>query len=243
MNTVNQVCQLTGVSPRTLHHYHAIGLLVPSSVTEAGYRLYDDGALQRLRMILTFREIGFSLKEIKKILDSPEAERDSALCQQISLLQSKAARLQNRIHFANGIKMTGVDQMNWEKIDANKLDDYSAQAEALYGKTDAYREYKAKSSDRTHAQEVALGDQVMDFFTRLGTMRHLPAESEEAQGWVRELQAFFTRHYYNCTDQILMNLGEMYAAGGSMTENIDAAGGKGTAAFAKQVISIYCGKA
>ena len=71
MKTVKEVSRLTGVSVRTLHHYDAIGLLKPSKVTEAGYRLYDDKALQRLHNILLFRALQFPLKEIKALLDSP----------------------------------------------------------------------------------------------------------------------------------------------------------------------------
>ena len=65
MKTVKEVSRLTGVSVRTLHHYDAIGLLKPTRVTEAGYRLYDGDALVRLHMILVYRELGLSLKEIE----------------------------------------------------------------------------------------------------------------------------------------------------------------------------------
>ena len=68
MRTVKEVSKITGVSVRTLHHYDAIGLLKPSKVTEAGYRMYDDTALSRLQNILLFRELQFPLKEIKAIL-------------------------------------------------------------------------------------------------------------------------------------------------------------------------------
>ena len=67
MMTVNEVSKLSGVSVRTLHHYDSIGLLKPASVTEAGYRLYGDAQLERLHLILAFREIGFPLKEIQAI--------------------------------------------------------------------------------------------------------------------------------------------------------------------------------
>ena len=67
MKTVKEVSRLTGVSIRALHHYDTIGLLKPTQVTEAGYRLYDDAALERLYMILVFRELGLSLKETENI--------------------------------------------------------------------------------------------------------------------------------------------------------------------------------
>ena len=79
MRTVKEVSKLTGVSVRTLHHYDAIGLLKPTAVTQAGYRLYDDEALGRLQSILLFRELQFPLKEIQAILDSPGFDRSQAL--------------------------------------------------------------------------------------------------------------------------------------------------------------------
>lgn len=70
MRTVNQVSKLTGISIRALHHYDAIGLLPPTTVTEAGYRLYDDAALKRLETIMLFRELEMPLSQIKALLDA-----------------------------------------------------------------------------------------------------------------------------------------------------------------------------
>lgn len=127
-------------------------------------------------------------------------------------------------------------------FDHKKMDAYSAQAKALYGKTEAYKEFQQKSAGRTARQEKDLGAQVMDFFVRLGKMRPCEPDCEAAQVWAKELQDFFTEHYYTCTPQILGNLAESYAGGGSMTENIDKAGGAGTGVFAKEVIDIYIQK-
>lgn len=240
MKTVKQISDLTGVSIRALHHYDTIGLLKPSQVTEAGYRLYDDAALERLYMILVFRELGLPLKSIQRILDAPDYDRNRALEQQIEVMEQKITHLQNRMDFAKGIKLLGVRYMDFNGFNPKDLDDYSAQAKALYGKTDAYKEYEAKAKSRTKEQEKALGGQVMDFFVRLGAMEDKDPGSEAAQAWVKDLQAYFTEHFYTCTPQILQCLGESYAGGGSMQENIDAAGGPGTGAFAKAAIDIYC---
>ena len=129
--------------------------------------------------------------------------------------------------------------MDFEGFDPKKIDEYSQQAKTLYGKTDAYKEFEQKSKNRTAEQEKDLNAQVMDFFARLGKMRPCAPDSEVAQNWAKELQAFFTEHFYTCTPQILKSLAESYAGGGSMTENIDKVGGEGTGAFAKQVIDIY----
>ena len=239
MMTVAQVCKRTGVSVRTLHHYDQIGLLKPTEVTEAGYRLYDDGALDKLYMILAYRELGLSLNEIGSILDAPDYDRNRVLEHQIKLMQERVEKLQNRISFARGMLMLGVKYMDFEGFDPKKMDEYSQQAKVLYGKTDAYKEFEQKQKSRTKEQEKDLNAQVMGLFAKLGKMRPCAPDSEEAQNWAKELQAFFTEHFYTCTPQILRGLAESYAGGGSMTENIDRAGGEGTGAFAKQVIDIY----
>lgn len=242
MKTVTEISKITGVSVRALHHYDAIGLLKPTRVTEAGYRLYDEAALDRLYMILVFRELGLSLKEIAEILDVSDYDRNRSLEQQIALMQERVVKLQNRISLAKGILTVGVNYMDFEGFDPQKMNEYSQQAKSLYGKTDAYKEFTQKSKKRTKEQEKDLGAQVMAFFARLGHMRPCAPDSEAAQNWARELQDFFTENFYTCTPQILESLAESYAGGGSMTENIDKAGGAGTGAFAKEVIDIYIRK-
>ena len=242
MKTVKEVSQLAGVSIRTLHHYDAIGLLKPTQITESGYRLYDDAAIEKLYMILVFRELGLSLKETAGILHAPDYDRNRVLEKQITLMQERIGKLQDRIALAKGILTIGVNYMNFEGFDPKKMDAYSTQAKALYGKTDAYKEFEQKSAGRNAQQEKDLGAQVMDFFAKLGKMRPCDPGCEEAQVWAKELQDFFTTHYYTCTPQILGTLAESYAGGGSMTENIDKVGGAGTGAFAKEVIDLYISK-
>ena len=113
MKTVKEVSLLTGVSVRTLHHYDAIGLLKPTRVTEAGYRLYDDTALGRLQTILLFRQLQFPLKEIRDILDSPDFDPMEALTQQIHLLELQRQHLDNLISHARKIQTTGVTLMDF----------------------------------------------------------------------------------------------------------------------------------
>ena len=239
MKSVRQIAKQTGVSVRTLHHYDAISLLKPTDVTDAGYRLYDDVALEKLYMILVFRELGLSLKEIANILHAPDFDQNRVLEKQINLMQERINKLQNRIALAKGMLMLGVKYMDFEGFDPKKIDEYSTQAKALYGKTDAYKEFEQKSANRSVQEENDLGAQVMDFFVRLGKLRPCDPGCEAAQAWAKELQAFFTEHYYTCTPQILSSLAESYAGGGSMTENIDKFGGAGTGAFAKAVIDLY----
>lgn len=211
-------------------------------MTEGGYRLYDDQTLERLYLILIYRELGFPLKEIGRILESDDYDRNRILEKQIKLLEQKKTHLQNLIHFAAGLHMIGVRFLEFDNFKIGELDDYSAQAETLYGKTDAWRESQEKAKGRTKEQTADLGRQTMALFERLGQLKSLSPDSGEVQAWVRELQDFFTKNFYTCTNEILLGLGDLYAGGGSMTENIDAAGGKGTGAFAREAIRVCCGK-
>ena len=234
MRTVSQVSSLTGVSVRTLHHYDAVGLLRPTQVTEAGYRLYDDAALERLHSILLFREMDFPLEEIKKILDEPDFDPMEALSRQIRILEAKKERLEAVIAQAKQMHEKGSFGMKKEHFDK-----YSQEAKARWGGTSAWKEYEEKAEGRTGDRERELGEGLMGIFTRMGQIRHLSPDSAEAQDLVRELRGYITEHYYDCTPQILRGLGQMYAAGGEFTENIDKAGGPGTAVFARDAIEIY----
>ena len=121
MKTVKEVSKLTGISIRTLHHYDAIGLLKPTRVTEAGYRLYDSKALERLQAILLFRELQFPLKEIGRILDSPGFDPVSALEQQIKLLQLQRERLDALITHAQNLQKKGEWIMKFKGYILQKL--------------------------------------------------------------------------------------------------------------------------
>lgn len=240
MKTVKEVSRISGVSIRTLHHYDAIGLLKPSRITEAGYRLYDEAALGRLKLILLFRELQFPLKEIKQILDNPQLDAAQILPRQIRLLELKRDHLDKLILHARQIQRTGVIDMDFESFDRTELDNYAAQAREKWGHTEAYREYEQKTQGQSPAQMQANGDGLMTIFAEIGAIRHTSPESAEAQTLVRKLQDFITAHYYTCTPQILRGLGQMYIAGDSMTENIDRTGGEGTAAFTNRAIEYYC---
>ncbi len=242
MKTVNEVSKLTGISVRTLHHYDDIGLLKPTTVTEAGYRLYDDTALERLQHILLFKELQFPLKDIKEILESPDFDRNKALEQQIELLTMKKEHLENLILFARGIKMLGVKNMDFSAFDTKKLDEYAAEAKKTWGKTEAYKEFEEKSKGRTQEDTKDISDGLMQMFMTFGEMKEMNPADETVQKQVKRLQDYITAHFYNCTPQILYGLGQMYAAGGEFTENIDNTGGVGTAEFASKAIAIYCGK-
>lgn len=243
MRTVHEVSQLTGVSIRALQYYDSIGLLHPADHTEAGYRLYDDTALETLQQILLFRELEFPLKEIRRIIASPDFDREKAIDQQIGLLRLKKEHLEDLITLAGRMKQGGT-AMDFSAFDKTKLEEYARKAREEWGATPEYREYERKSEGRSEADKSRLGAQMMGIFTEIGMERGNDPASEKVQALVKKLQDFISVHYYTCSDQVLAGLGQMYAAGGEMTANIDRAGGEGTGAFANRAIQVFCsGKA
>lgn len=240
--SVHEVARLTGVTARTLHYYDEIGLLKPTEVTEAGYRMYDDAALCRLQNILLFRELQFPLKEIKTILDSPGFDPSEAIAEQIKLLELQYKRLGELIAFTREIQKKGVTTMNFDVFDKSEIEKYEAEAKAKWGNTKAYQEYSEKESARKEDSHDRIADELMTMFSELGELKHLSPEAEEAQEKISGLQKFITDHYYVCTNEILSGLGEMYVCDKRFRSNIDKAGGDGTADFVKRAISVYCSR-
>ena len=238
MKTVHEVSQISGVSVRTLHHYDAIGLLRPTAVTEAGYRLYDDTALARLQSILLFRELAFPLKEIKRIMDDPQFDQATALEQQIRLLEVQQERLSRLIDLARETMKTGVTHMDFTAFDNSKLEQYAAEVKERWGNTAAYQE----SAQRPAADQKEAAAGLMAQIALMGRLRTGDTAGQEAQAAVRELQQFITKHFYTCTPEILAGLGQMYTADDRFRASIDAAGGEGTADFAGKAIAVYCTK-
>lgn len=238
--TVNEVSKLTGVSIRTLQYYDSIGLLAPTEYTEAGYRLYDDTAMERLQQILLFKELEFSLKEIKCIIDSPDFDRNKALEQQIELLTMKKEHLEGLISFARKIKTTGVNNMDFNVFDKSKMDEYTKKAKEQWGQTAEYREYEEKASKQSPKVQKQAWQNLILIFVEFGKMVDKKPEDAEVQLKVKELKDYITEHFYNCSNEILNGLGKMYASGGEFTENIDKASGAGMAVFVAKAIETYC---
>lgn len=238
MRTVKEVSRISGVSVRTLHHYDAIGLLKPTKVTEAGYRLYDEEALRRLQTILMFRELGFALADIKKILDSPDFSLKEALCRHIDMLKLQRERIDRLIENAN--EMLKGENADFSAFDRSEMDKYAKEVKERWGSTDAYRESVEKLKGRTDKEMRNMEEGLTERFAEFGRIRKMPADSDEAQDAVRKLQDYITDNFYRCTREILAGLGEMYISDGRFRDNIDKAGGEGTADFVGRAIKIYC---
>lgn len=150
MRTVKEVSELTGISVRTLHYYDEIGLLKPAQCTEAGYRLYDDRAMERLKQILFFREFDIPLKEIRAILDDPDLDRDEILRIQKVMLEKKRDRLSRLIHSIDRM-LKGAEDMEFGVFGKTELEElYEAMTANLSGEQRAALEEKYGSLEKYH---------------------------------------------------------------------------------------------
>lgn len=239
---VSQVAKLTGITVRTLHYYDEIGLLKPGEVTEAGYRLYGPEDLERLQQILFFRELDFSLDDIRQILQNPAYDKELALKNHRQMLLQKRSRIDSLIALVEKT-LKGETDMSFAQFDDSQIrntrDQYALEVKQRWGNTDAYAQYEEKTESYDDPQWKLLKGEGEAILRRFGENRHLDPASEEAQALVKDWQAYITANFYDCTKVILACLGEMYVGDDRFTRNIDQFG-EGTALFMATAIEIYC---
>jgi DNA-binding transcriptional MerR regulator len=164
MRTVREVSRITDISVRTLHYYDEIGLLKPTLCSEAGYRFYDDKALETLQQILFFKELDMPLKDIKTILQNPHFDKDKTLLSQKNILQLKKKRLERLIRLIDDI-VKGENIMSFKEFSkddveelfqtvlANMNEDQFEVFEKKYGNMEHFKEEFIQSAGSEQAQE------------------------------------------------------------------------------------------
>ncbi|MFS1511504.1 MerR family transcriptional regulator [Chengkuizengella sp. SCS-71B] len=249
MYKVKEVSNIVGVSVRTLHHYDRIGLLEPETTTPAGYRLYTDQNLERLQQILFFKEMDFSLQEIKEILDRADFDRKEALKTHKEVLLKKKKRIEKMIKTVNktlesiegGIKMENKEMFNG--FDMKKIEEhqakYAEEAKQKYG--ESYEKTIQKTKNYTKEDWKNITEEANHIYSTIASRMEFGPEDEQAQKAIHEWRQHITKYYYECTIDTFRGLGDMYVADVRFTNNIDKHK-EGLAEFMKQVMHIYCDK-
>lgn len=169
MRTVKEVSELTGISVRTLHYYDEIGLLKPTKCSQAGYRLYDDKALELLQRILFFREFDMPLKEIKSIMDNPMLDKNQILKSQRKMLELKKERLQRLISSIDDI-LKGENKMDFAVFNHSELEEMCK--EMLSNMPEEQRQiiaeqYGSVEEFQKHFMEQAAGERAQKNFQKM----------------------------------------------------------------------------
>jgi DNA-binding transcriptional MerR regulator len=218
--SVGEVARLAGVTVRTLHHYDRIGLLHPAVRSAAGYRGYDQADLIRLQRILGYRELGFGLEEIARLLDDPGRDPVAQLRRQHGLVREQLERLariaavleRTMEAHAMGIKLTAEEML--EVFGDHDPAEHADEVRERWGETDAYRQSQRRTSSygkddwlRLKAEQEAIEARLAAALTA-----GLPATSEEAMDAAQAHRAQISRNFYDCSSQLHVGLAEMYIA-------------------------------
>ncbi|WP_432361965.1 MerR family transcriptional regulator [Sporosarcina sp. UB5] len=234
---VKEVAELTGVSVRTLHHYDEIGLLVPDNVTEAGYRVYSDENLTTLQQILFFREVGFPLKKIKELLDSPSFNRLEAFELQRDMLVAKRRQLDVMIETIDKTLQSERGEMTMTNEEKFKGFDFSSNPYEQEAR-DRWGDEAVDKANKNVAQFGEEEQQEMNrIYSSLAALRSTDPASAEAQAAIANWYTFLNKigHY---SLEAFAGLGEMYVADERFTKNIDQFG-EGLAVFMRDAMKIY----
>lgn len=235
---VNEVARLAGVSVRALHHWHDIGLLVPSGRTERGYRLYDDDDLLRLQQILVGRELGMPLEAIRRSLDDASFDRTTALLAQRAELVRRVEATERIIRAIDRALAATEETMDMKEIfDGLDHTAHEREAEARWGDTDAWKEsqrrtkaYSTADWEELRREQAAIYD---DAFRALSEGKG--ATDDDAMDIAERHRLSIDRWFYPCDRAMHGRLADLYENDARFAANIDRFGA-GLTPFLAQAI-------
>jgi MerR family transcriptional regulator, thiopeptide resistance regulator len=248
--TVSQVARLAHVTVRALHHYDEIGLLVPSDRSRAGYRLYSDADLTRLREIVLFRELGFSLEAIAQVIDEPPATRVAALRAHRGRLVAEEQRTRNLIRAVDaaaralegGETMTSDDM--FDGFEEFAKGPYADEARERWGHTEAWAESQRRT--RTYRKEdwAAIKAEAESIGLEFAAALDAGAspDSTQAMDVAERARLHIDRWFYPLTHEGHVMLGRMYVSDPRFTETYERIR-PGLAAFVAAAIEANAARA
>lgn len=233
-----EVADLIGVSIRTLHHYDKIGLIHPERPNDNEYRKYTDEDISRLQQILFFKKLGFKLSRIKEIINDPDYDQEEALKMQKEMLIKEKEQLSIMIKtidltiqdLKGDKKMSNEDKFKGIDFSENP---YEQEARERWGDESVDRSNKNLKQMGTEGAERRFNE----IYENLAAVRHLDADSEEAQKEIGRWYDFLNE-VGEYTPEMFKNLGDMYVEDARFTKNIDKYG-SGLADFMRRAMNEY----
>lgn len=205
MRTVKEISELTGISVRTLHYYDEIGLLKPTEKSDAGYRLYDDKALETLQQILFFREFDISLKEIKAVLDNPALERNQILQVQRKMLVTKKERMERLIASIDDI-LKGENKMDFTIFTKTEVEEmFQTMLEHMPEnmRNIAIKEFGSIEQWKKHYMEVVSSEEMQKGYAKVVewyggkdkflSVARIPVSKEVAESYNKRIEAILQK--------------------------------------------------
>lgn len=215
--TVSQLAKKAGITPRTLRHYDKVGLLSPSFLGKNGYRYYEETDLLTLQQILFFRELDFSLEDIKRILSNPGFDVLRSLREQERLLFAKQRRLktilttiQSTIHAMQNNQHLSDNEL-YEGFSSEEIERMKQEAKDRWGNTDAYKQSQERVAKFTKADWAEMKAATATNIANLIALMNAgtsPADPK-VQAEIANHHAGINR-FYDCTPEIYRGLADMY---------------------------------
>lgn len=227
--TVGRAAALVGVSVKTLHHWDEVGLVRPGGRTAAGYRVYSGADIARVHRVLTYRELGFELAEIGRLLDDPNVNAAEHLRRQRSQLRERIGRLEHMVGAVDrlleavyrGLLLTPREQV--EIFGDHWRPEWGEEAGELWGDTAQWRQYTERAAVKTplewksHMADVDALHSELAAAARAG----VDPESDRAKA-LAERHREQTATYFDCTHSMHVCLGRKYAAEAEFAGYYDA---------------------
>jgi len=216
--SIGEVAKVAGVSVRTLHHYDDIGLLVPAGRTPSGYRAYDGEHLQRLQRILAYRELGFALEDVARILDDPAVDAREHLLRQRELLTDRIERLQRIVDVVDRTLEAqrmglGLDPKEmFEVFGEDNPAQHADETRERWGDTDAYKAAQERTATYGKQDWLRIKSEEEAVLAALATAfaAGLPADSAEAVAAAEQARLHIDRWYYPCSPESHCLLADLY---------------------------------
>ena len=226
--TVGQVAESFGVTVRTLHHYDAEGLVVPSARTHAGYRLYTDADLARLATVVTYRRLGLPLTEVRALLDG-EGSAEEHLRRQRDAVVTRLGELEQLVTAIDRALEAEMEHRPATTAELKELfgdgfsEEHQAEAQERWGETDAWKQSARRTKGYTPADWAAIkgeADAVNAAFVA-ALRAGLPATSVEALDAAEAHRAHIERWFYDLDHAFHRGLADMYLADPRFTKTYE----------------------
>ena len=227
--SVGEVARETGVTVRALHHYDEINLLTPRDRTAAGYRRYTEDDLERLRHILTYRELGFSLEQIATMLNDPSTDMDRHLRRQRGMLTRRLEHTQRMIAALDkvreaqhmGYTLTAEERRDvWGSFNPEAYDD---EAEARWGASETYQQSRERTRSYTRDDWQQMSAESVELTRGLAAAMTAgtPASDPAVMDLAEAHRQHIARWFYDCTHEMHRGLGQMYVDDPRFTSTVE----------------------
>jgi DNA-binding transcriptional MerR regulator len=242
--TVNQLARLAGISRRTLHHYDAIGLLAPAATGDNGYRYYDEASALALQQILCYRQLGFSLEQIKTLLHRPDFDLLAALEGHKRALGQQVERLDQLIHTVEQtiLHLKGEIEMStkdfYTGFDEEQQKRYEEEASQRWG-AESVAESSPRWNANTPAQKNAILAEGNEISLGIAGSMELGFDHPTVQYWIRRWHQSIDTNFYPCSLEIFEALGHGYVSDPRFTAFYEKVR-PGLAAFMERAMVYYC---